>query len=288
MTNLNESSCDLKEPVWLSNSATIEDQNLLPVSAVRYGPHKYELYNANITIGSLQCQPETEEERFNAKVEFEGLEEKVNEIVLNLEQNNGTDQDLIQRVVELEETEEFDEKISGLTDRIIELEETNITIHENFDKIKKQDGCPTNLSSEYKIFATKCHYFEAEKLNFADAQKNCATKFGFFGGHLAEPQTAKRSKELNTYAEEILSKTNYWIGYDCLGRGEGNFRYPSTNTPLSFIGFYPGSSNIDGHNNEHCAAFSWTDSENIGKVDDKLCSDLYSSICEMKKIVNIL
>ena len=81
MTNVNESSCDLREPVWLSNSATIEDRNLLPVSAVRYGPHKYELYNANITIGPLQCHPAAEEETFNAKVEFQGLEEKVNEIV---------------------------------------------------------------------------------------------------------------------------------------------------------------------------------------------------------------
>ena len=77
LTNLNESSCDLKEPVWLSNVATIEDRNLLPVSAVRYGPHKYDLYKANITIGPLQCQPETEEDRFNANsVELNDLKEQ--------------------------------------------------------------------------------------------------------------------------------------------------------------------------------------------------------------------
>ena len=108
MTNLNESSCDSKEPVWLSNSATIEDRNLLPVSAVRYGPHKYEVYKANITIGPLQCHSAAEEERFNAKVEFEDLEVKVSEIVLNLEQNAGTDQDLIQRVAILENSQEID------------------------------------------------------------------------------------------------------------------------------------------------------------------------------------
>ena len=161
MTNVNESSCDLREPVWLSNSATIEDRNLLPVSAVRYGPHKYELYSANITIGTLQCQPETEEERFNAEIEFEGLEEKVNEIVLNLEQNNGTDQDLIQRVVGMEETDKLNEKISGLTDRIIELEETNVTIHENLDKNNKIFECPTTFDSKYTIFGLSCYYFEA-------------------------------------------------------------------------------------------------------------------------------
>ena len=107
MTNLNESSCDLKEPVWLSNLATIEDRNLLPVSAVRYGPHKYELYKANITIRPLQCHSAAEEERFNAKVEFEDLEVKVSEIVSNLEQNAGTDQDLMQRVAILENSQEI-------------------------------------------------------------------------------------------------------------------------------------------------------------------------------------
>ena len=278
---MNENSCDLKEPVWLSNLATIEDRNLLPVSAVRYGPHKYELYKANITIGPLQCHPATEEERFNAKVEFEGLQEKVNEIVLNLEQNNGTDQDLIQRVVELEENEEFNEKISGLTDRLIELEETNVTIHEKFDELSL--GCLEYTDSKYKRFGLTCYYFEAGKKNFAEAQKNCDKKFGIIGGHLAEPQTAERSKELNIYAEEILSNTYYWIGYDCLGHGEGNFRYSSTNTE-SFTEFYIDSSNIDGDNNEHCAAFSWTQTSSyFGKVDDKECSNLYSSICEIKK-----
>ena len=282
MTNLNESSCDLREPVWLSNSATIEDRNLLPVSAVRYGPHKYELYSANITIGTLQCQPETEEERFNAKIEFEGLEEKVNEIVLNLEQNNGTDQDLIQRVVGMEETDKLNEKISGLTDRIIELEETNVTIHEKFDEMNKPINCPEYSNPSYKRFGLTCYYFEAEKKNFTEAQKNCDKKFGILGGHLAEPQTAERSKELNKYAEEILSNTRYWIGYDDLGHGEGNFRYSSTNA-ASNIKSYSGDNYTDGTSDEHCAAFIWTDSANLGKVDDKKCSDSYSSICETKK-----
>ena len=103
MTNLNSSNCDLKDPIWLRNYATIKDRNLLPVTGVRYGPHTYELYNANITIGFLQCQPETEEDLFDAKNEVDDLKEKVNEIVLSLEENNGTDQDLIERIGNLEE-----------------------------------------------------------------------------------------------------------------------------------------------------------------------------------------
>jgi len=259
MINLNESSCDLKNPIWLSNSARIEDRNLLPVTGVRYGPHTYELFKANITIMPLQCQPASEEDPFNAKVEFEGLEEKVNEIVLNLEQNNGNDQNLIQRVVE--------------------LEETNITIH---DTIEKLFACPEATDSKYKRFGLTCYYFEAGKKNFAEAQENCATKFETIGGKLAEPQTAERSKELNIYAEEILSSTYYWIGYDCLGHGEGNFRYSSTNT-VSNIESFSGNGNVNGLNNEHCAAFIWKDSSNIGNVDDKLCANSYSSICETKK-----
>ena len=205
MTNLNESSCDLKEPVWLSNSATIEDRNLLPVSAVRYGPHKYELYKANITVGSLQCQPETEEDRYDVKNEVDDLKEKVNEIVLNMEENNGTDQDLIERIGNLEEIVYFE--------------------------------CP--LGPYYKTFGTDptCYYFEAAKKNFADAQNNCATKFGIIGGHLAEPQTAERSVELNAYAQKTLNNQNfYWIGYDDLGHGQGNFRYSSSDTLSSISG----------------------------------------------------
>ena len=97
--------------------------------------------------------------------------------------------------------------------------------------------CPSEPN--YKIMGNEqtCYQFEASKKSFAGAQKNCAKKFGLLGGHLAEPQTAERSAELNTYAREILNNENYfWIGYDDLGHGTGNFRYSSTNSVSSIIG----------------------------------------------------
>ena len=214
MINLNESSCDLKNPIWLSNSARIEDQNLLPVTGVRYGPHTYELFKANIRIGPLQCQPETEEEPFDAKVEVEDLKEKVNEIVLNLEQNDDTDQDLIQRVAILENSEEIDTTLTNITGRIENIEDLLL-----FD-------CPSEPN--YRTFGNErsCYYFEAGKKTFSEAQNNCNKKFGLRGGHLAEPQTAERNTLLNKYAHELLNNDskNYWIGYADLGHGQGNFR----------------------------------------------------------------
>ena len=48
--------------------------------------------------------------------------------------------------------------------------------------------------------------------------------FGLLGGHLAEPQTAEKSKELNTYAQEILNNQIYsWIGNNDLGHGKETF-----------------------------------------------------------------
>ena len=225
---------------------------------MRYGPHKYELYKAKIKIEPLLCQPEAEEEHFNAKDEFEDLEEKVNELVLNLEENNGTDQDLSQRVVELE------------------------IIHEN---LGKKIECPSLSDSKYITFGQKCYYFEAAKKSFADSQANCATKFGSSGGHLAEPMTEERSEELNEYAKNILNSAGnkYWVGFDDLGHSTGDFRYSSTNSKAThkyFKGKYNDS--LDAKSNEHCAAYRFSNSANYGYVEDQDCSDEYASICEMK------
>ena len=107
-----------------------------------------------------------------------------------------------------------------LTDKILKLEQSNITIHE---KIKYINPCP-ETDSRYKKFGQTCYYFEVSKMNFANAKTSCKTKFGNSGGYLAEPLTASRAIELNKYANEHLRTGTYWIGYDNIGRGNKDFR----------------------------------------------------------------
>ena len=107
-------------------------------------------------------------------------------------------------------------------------------------------------------------------------------QFGSSGGHLAEPQTAERSIQLNTYAQEVLNKQSvYFIGYDDLGHGQGNFRYSSTDSVSSITG--KGYESVDGASGEHCAGFLYrTETTYLGYVDDVSCEDRFVSICEAK------
>ena len=81
---------------------------------------------------------------------------------------------------------QIDTALANITERIGSIEEISYAFFE----------CP--YEPNYKIIGLNCYYFEAVKMNFAEAQKNCDKKFGLLGGHLAEPQTAERSVELNT------------------------------------------------------------------------------------------
>ena len=108
-----------------------------------------------------------------------------------------------------------------LTDKILKLEQSNITIHE---KIKGVQCSDFGTDSRYKQFGQTCYYFEASKMIFANAKASCRRKFGNTGGILAEPLTASRAIELNTYGNKILSSNPFWIGYDNIGRGTTDFR----------------------------------------------------------------
>ena len=109
-----------------------------------------------------------------------------------------------------------------LTDKILKLEQSNTTIHEQIKHLINCDDFGTG--SKYKQFGQRCYYFEVSKMNFANAQSSCKTKFGNNGGYLAEPLTKSGAIELSEYADEILNTTDYWIGYDNIGRGNKDFR----------------------------------------------------------------
>ena len=55
-------NCDAKLPVWQADEGTITDKDLLPITEFAYGPMKYDLEQAKVTIGSLKCSGGAREE----------------------------------------------------------------------------------------------------------------------------------------------------------------------------------------------------------------------------------
>ena len=54
-THLN-CNCNAKKPVWMQDSGTITNMDLLPIMGFNYGPLEFELEQAKVTIGALKCR----------------------------------------------------------------------------------------------------------------------------------------------------------------------------------------------------------------------------------------
>ena len=54
-------NCDAKLPDWQVDEGTITDKNFLPMTGFTYGPMKYDLEQARISIGSLKCSGRLDE-----------------------------------------------------------------------------------------------------------------------------------------------------------------------------------------------------------------------------------
>ena len=52
-------NCDAKVPDWQVDEGVITDKDLLPITEFAYGPLKYDLEEAKISIGSLKCSGST-------------------------------------------------------------------------------------------------------------------------------------------------------------------------------------------------------------------------------------
>ena len=64
VTSLGENNCNRNWPKLLSDSAVLDDRTLLPVTGVRYGPMRFQLQKAKISVSKLQCQPYSSLSRF--------------------------------------------------------------------------------------------------------------------------------------------------------------------------------------------------------------------------------
>ena len=55
--SLGDSTCNDSPPEWLSNFDIINDKDLLPIKAFKYGPLKCASQMSVINIGPLRCSP---------------------------------------------------------------------------------------------------------------------------------------------------------------------------------------------------------------------------------------
>ena len=141
-------------------------------------------------------------------------------------------------------------------------------------------GCPS--SSYYETITGRCYYFENSKMTYQQAQINCRHKFGsYYSGRLVEPMSIEIGTALLTKAKalNVIGSSSHavWIGYDQIGRGNGNFRYASTGlkSPLDSV---TGSTNIDGDDgNANCITL---EGNSGGYLDDEHCESVFKSICE--------
>ena len=120
-------------------------------------------------------------------------------------------------------------------------------------------------------------------MTYQQAQISCRQKFGsYYSGRLVEPMSIEIGKALVTKAKalNVIGSSSHavWIGYDQIGRGNGDFKYASTGikSPLDSV---TGSSNIDGDSgNANCMTLE--DNYNGGHLDDENCESVFNSICE--------
>lgn len=160
------------------------------------------------------------------------------------------------------------DQVGQIDDRLAKVE----------DKLKF--SCPIQ-NNKYRLISSVCYYFESQKMNYADAQRNCKRIFGSIlvvSGHLFEPFSNEECNRVYHQAKSVLGtgSTDYWLGLDSIGRGSNNFHYASTGTPKN-----PSLTSGDLDTGDYCATVGSSD----GRVQDEPCSNKYYSICETKYFV---
>ena len=134
--------------------------------------------------------------------------------------------------------------------------------------------CPESTNQNYKVIDQTCYYFVSTEKTFADAQKDCKTKFRLIEGMLAEPKTSQSVSALWSFARSIEQDSYYWIGMDDLQNRDGQFRYSSSGVKVPSISGV--TLELDNSPvNEDCARLRGTD-----LIEDHTCSVPYRSICE--------
>jgi len=248
--NLNGTTCDSKDPTWLVNSGIVEDKTLLPISGVRFGPHKYEIQKAKITIGPLQCQQD-DNEPFDIEKEIKTLQIDVTKRALK---------------TELETT-----KLSlqnDINSKASKVDLQNLKNEVDVYRLK----CAAE-ETNYRMVNGKCVYYETSHYNYEDAKQKCEARFNN-NGRLYEPKTWSENEHAQKVGRAVKDR-NWKIGINDK-QTEGQFVYESDGTPISYIPKWYADYKAKGTSN-NCIIFA-TGSTTLWL--DYGCSYSDGSICE--------
>ena len=119
-------------------------------------------------------------------------------------------------------------------------------------------------------------------MTYQQAQINCQQKFGSnYSGRLVEPTSIRICQALIHKAKALnvikSGSPAFWIGYDQIGHGTGNFKYASTGlkSPLESVTV---AFKYDGTGNDNCITLE--DSSGGAELNDEPCERPFTSICE--------
>ena len=216
---LDSNNCDSKRPVWQTDSGSINEKELLPITAIKYGPLLYAEEMGKVKVGPLECNPLESHEIIDVN--------KLSDQVEKLE--DGLNASIIEHATE----------ISHLTDK---LDATNTKIEQQNEvvlKVKKQCDCPTQ-DTNYRLISRRCYYYDSSMMTYEKAKQLCATKF--LGGKLFEPENlAINNLVWNSFKDINIGSS--WIGIN-EKNSENIFHYDKSGIKVPFNPrWYPKSGN---------------------------------------------
>ena len=200
---LDSNNCDSKRPVWQTDSGSINEKELLPITAIMYGPLLYAEEMGKVKVGALECNPLESHEIIDIKTlsdQVENLEDELNAKIVE----HATDISRLEHMFNASNT------------KIEELDEVVLK-------------CPTE-NTNYRLISGRCYYLDLDKMTYEEAKNLCVVKF--VGGKLFEPENLSiNNLVINSFKD--VNMDFIWIGIS-EKNSENNFHYDSSGVKISF------------------------------------------------------
>ena len=139
---LDSNNCDSKRPVWQTDSGSINDKELLPITAIKYGPLLYAEEMGKVKVGPLECISLESHEI----IDINKLSDQVEKL-----------EDVLNATIIEHATE-----ISRLEDK---FDATNTKVAK-LDKVVLK--CPSG-NTNYKLISGRCYYLDIRKESYEKA-----------------------------------------------------------------------------------------------------------------------
>ena len=265
---------------------------------------RFEQQRAKITISKLQCEP------FEDK-SLKTIVGNLNDTVFGMK--SSTDERMEQIETNLDEkfgkslktiVGKLNDTVFGMksyTDKRMKHIETNLDeyfgnleehLEENIEKLEDASfpfispfHCPTSKSNSFQLVENVCYYFESQSsLPYRNAQQNCKIVFGLHG-HLFEPDTPEKSRQIYNLASSITYGSHWWVGVHSI------VSYPNFDNPYTdeHEHFYASSGQsltmtAEGYGGLNSANKCVYLHNYEGTATEYDCNEGFYSICESKNV----